>query len=182
MTSAHPPGVTLVLVGPPGAGKSTVGARVAERLGLTFTDTDQLLADRGGADVGTLMVDLGEEAFRELEADVVAHALDGRDVVALGSGAVASARDRLTALAAAGTAVVFLDVSLSAGAPRVGLNVPRPVALGSARAQLAAMAQERRPLYAAVATRTVDTSERDVESVVDEVAQILDPRQSRDVP
>jgi shikimate kinase len=159
----------VVLVGPPGGGKSTVGAVVAERLEVPFVDTDTLVAERGGAPVGELMVDLGEEGFRALEGEVVTDALGTDGVLALGSGAVEAAIPLLERYARAGGSVVLLDVSMSAGVPRVGLNVPRSVALGSARAQFAAMAAARRPVYERVAGTVVDTSSLTVEQVAEEV-------------
>jgi shikimate kinase len=159
----------VVLVGPPGAGKSTVGAVVAERLGVPFVDTDALVAERGGAPVGDLMIDLGEDGFRTLEREVVADALGTEGVLALGSGAVEAAIPLLERYVDAGGTVVLLDVSMSAGVPRVGLNAPRSVALGSARAQFAAMAAARRPVYERVARTVVDTSTLTVAEVAERV-------------
>jgi len=163
----------LVLVGPPGGGKSAVGAVVAEQLGVEFHDTDEMVAGRGGAPVGELIVDLGEDRFRALEREVVADALSSDGVLALGSGAVEQAAEILERYAAAGGTVVLLDVSMAAGVPRVGLNVPRSVALGSARAQFAAMAAARRPLYERVAGTIIDTSSLTVEQVAEAVVQRL---------
>lgn len=159
----------VVLVGPPGGGKSTVGAAVAERLGVGFVDTDELVAQRGGAPVGELIVDLGEDGFRSLERQVVADALGSDGVIALGSGAVEQAVEALERYTAAGGTVVLLDVTMAAGVPRVGLNAPRSVALGNARTQFAAMAAARRPLYERVAGAVVDTSSLAVEQVVEAV-------------
>lgn len=167
--TASPAAPRVVLVGPPGAGKSTVGAMVAERLGVPFVDTDALVAERGGAPVGELIIDLGEDGFRTLEREVVADALGTDGVLALGSGAVEAAVPLLERYVDAGGTVVLLDVSMSAGVPRVGLNVPRSVALGSARAQFAAMAAARRPVYERVAGTVVDTSALTVAEVADSV-------------
>ncbi|GAA4286008.1 shikimate kinase [Georgenia daeguensis] len=159
----------VVLVGPPGAGKSTVGAMVADRLGVPFVDTDDLVAERGGAPVGDLMIDLGENGFRALEREVVVDALGTGGVLALGSGAVEYAVPLLERYVDSGGTVVLLDVSMSAGVPRVGLNAPRSVALGSARAQFAAMAAARRPVYERVARTVVDTSSLSVAEVAERV-------------
>ncbi len=155
----------VVLVGPPGAGKSVVAALVARRLGVPLVDTDAVLAGGAGRGVGELFIDVGEERFRELEHDVVAQVLAQPGVVALGSGAVEHAGADLERYARAGGTVVFLDVSLAAGAPRVGLNVPRPVSLGNPRAKFSSMAAQRRPRYAASASAVVDTSDLSVEEV-----------------
>ncbi|WP_193312922.1 shikimate kinase [Georgenia subflava] len=164
----------LVLVGPPGAGKSAVGAEAAQRLAVPFVDTDTVLAERSGTSVGELFVDLGEERFRELEEQIVAEALAADGVVALGSGAVERAASRLERYVADGGTVVFLDVSLAAGMPRVGLNAPRSVALGSPRSQFSSMAARRRPAYEAVAAAVVDTSGTDVGDATDAVLAVLE--------
>ncbi|MFH5823256.1 shikimate kinase [Georgenia sp. AZ-5] len=166
----------VVLVGPPGAGKSTVAALVAQRLGAAVTDTDALLAERAGRSVGELFVDVGEEVFRDLEQAAVAEAFARPGVVALGSGAVERGAALLAEYREAGGAVVFLDVSLAAGVPRVGLNAPRAVNLGSPRAQFSSMAAQRRPLYAAAATAVVDTSELTPDEVADAVLSQLPDR------
>ncbi|KAE8763734.1 shikimate kinase [Georgenia thermotolerans] len=163
----------LVLVGPPGSGKSTVGALVAEWLGVALTDTDALLAERAGRGVGELFVDVGEERFRDLEDAAVAEALTAPGVLALGSGAVEHAAPALARYRADGGTVVFLDVSLAAGMPRVGLNAPRSVTLGSPRALFSSMAAQRRPAYEAVATTMIDTSDRTVEQVAEAVLAAL---------
>jgi shikimate kinase len=163
----------LVLVGPPGAGKTAVGALVAERLGVALTDTDALLAEEAGRSVGELFVDVGEERFRDLEDAAVAAAFTAPGVLALGSGAVEHGAPLLDRYRADGGTVVFLDVSLTAGMRRMGLNAPRSVTLGSPRAQFSSMAAQRRPAYEAVAAVVVDTSELTVEQVADAVLAAL---------
>lgn len=161
-----------VLVGPPGAGKSTVGRLLAERLGVAFTDTDDLVVARAGKSVADVFVDDGEAAFRALEAAAVAEALDAAGpaaaagVLALGGGAVLDpgTRERL-----AGRTVVFLEVDLPDAAARVGLNRDRPLLLGNPRGRLKLLMDERRPLYEEVASLTVPTSGRTPDEVVDAV-------------
>ena len=114
--------------------------------------------------MGELFVDVGEERFRDLEDAVVAEALTAPGVLALGSGAVEHAAPALERYRADGGTVVFLDVSLAAGMPRVGLNAPRSVTLGSPRALFSSMAAQRRPVYEAVASTVVDTSDLTVEA------------------
>jgi shikimate kinase len=105
-------GPVLVLVGPPGAGKSTVGAAVAGRLGVAFRDTDADVEAAAGKAVSDVFVDDGEAAFRALERAAVARALQEHDgVLSLGGGAVldAGTRELLD-----GHLVVLLDVDLRA--------------------------------------------------------------------
>ena len=124
----------VVLVGPPGAGKSSVGRGVAVARGTTFRDTDDDVALAAGKSIPEVFVDDGEAVFRAAERAAVADALQTHPgVLALGGGAVLDegARELLR-----GHCVVFLDVSLAAAVPRVGLARDRPLLLGSPRAQL----------------------------------------------
>jgi shikimate kinase len=146
----------IVLVGAPGSGKSTVGAAVAEQLGVAFSDVDSVIVDRVGKPIAEIFADDGEEVFRALEEQVTAELLDRSGVVALGGGAVLSPRTRA---ALRGRRVVWLRVGLSAAVKRVGLDTARPLLLGNVRGRLLALLNERAPLYAEVASEVVDTDD-----------------------
>ena len=164
----------VVLVGPPGAGKTTVGRALAERRGLEFRDTDLDVEQAAGKTVHDIFIEDGEAAFRELERVAVARALGEHDgVLALGGGAVldASTRDALS-----GHRVVFLDVGLAAASERVGFNRSRPLLVLNPRSELQRMLTERRPAYETVASDIVDTNGRDVEDIVTEIETLLDAR------
>jgi len=157
----------LVLVGPPGSGKSTVGALLAARLGSTFRDTDADVESMAGTSIADLFVEQGEPAFRTLERDAVAAALaEHTGVLALGGGAVL---DQATRELLAGRLVVFLDVGIADAARRVGLNRDRPLLLGNPRTQWLRLMEARRPLYESVATVRVDTDGRTPDEVADAV-------------
>lgn len=157
----------LVIVGPPGAGKTTIGRLLAGRLGGELRDTDTDVERLAGKPISEIFIDDGEAVFRSLERAAVAAAVAEHDgVVALGGGAVL---DEGTRALLASLRVVFLDVGLADAAARVGLNRDRPLLIGNPRAQLNRLMNERRPLYEDVATITVDTSGRTPEDVADEV-------------
>lgn len=157
----------VVIVGPPGAGKSTTARAVAERLGVASRDTDDDVEAATGTTIGDLFVERGEEHFRELEKTAVAAALHQHDgVLAVGGGAVLDAGTRE---ALKQCTVVFLDVGIKDAASRIGLNRDRPLLLGNPRAQWIRLMEQRRPLYEDVATVTVATDGRTVDEVADEV-------------
>lgn len=161
----------VVLVGPPGAGKTTVGDILARRHGVTFRDTDRDVEATAGTTISDLFVEQGEAAFRALECDAVARALEEHDgILALGGGAVLddATRERLRA-----HRVAFLDVGLRAAVDRVGLNRSRPLLAVNPRAELSRMLTARRPLYEEVATVTVTTDDRTPDEVADAVDAAL---------
>jgi shikimate kinase len=161
----------LVLVGPPGAGKTTVGRAVAQRLGVAFRDTDADVEALAGKTVSDVFVDDGEDRFRELERQAVATALaEHAGVLSLGGGAVLSAQTREMLQ---GHVVVLLDVDLAGAAARVGLGQGRPLVGLNPRAQLRQLLQDRRPLYVEVAGHVVDTSGRSADQVVDDVVRLV---------
>lgn len=172
MTAPTPePGTrpVLVLVGPAGSGTTTVGRLVAETLGRGVIDTDRAVAARlGQTEVAVAFVVAGEETFRAVERDVTLEALGSHPgVLVLGSGAVL---DEDVQAALAGVPVVALTVSLAHAAPRLGLSTARPVFLGNPRSLWQREHESRRPLYASLAVRVVDTDDRTPADVAAEIA------------
>jgi shikimate kinase len=161
----------VVLVGPPGAGKTTVGRLVAARLGVAFRDTDADVEERAGRTISEIFVDDGEAVFRELERAAVADALAQHEgVLSLGGGAVldASTRELLK-----GHHVVYLSVGVGDAAKRVGLSRDRPVLALNPRAALHVLLEERLPLYREVAAVEVVTDGRPPEDVAAETVASL---------
>ena len=173
--SSGPPAV--VLIGPPGSGKSTVARGLARHLGLASRDTDPDIERAAGKPIREIFVDDGESAFRDLESEAVATALAAHGgVLALGGGAVLDplTEAALVAYVRGGGVVVFLDVTLAHAAPRVGFNQARPLLLGNPRAQWKALMEHRRPIYERVATVSVSTDGSTPEQVVLLVAAALE--------
>lgn len=162
------PGPRVVLVGPMGAGKTTVGELLAARWGVQVRDTDADIVASQGKEISEIFVDDGEAAFRALERDAVAQALAEHDgVLSLGGGAVLDpgTRDLL-----AGHTVAFLSVGLTDAVKRVGLGTSRPLLMGNVRGRIKALLDERTPVYESVATFTIDTDGRTPDEVADEIA------------
>jgi shikimate kinase len=162
-----------ILVGPPGAGKTSTGRRIAARLKVPFADSDVLVEQHVGRTVSDIFADEGELAFRRLEEAAIAAALDDFDgVLALGGGAVTSARTRI-ALAHSGVPVVLLETSLPTLARRVGDGASRPLLRHAPMQRLAELARERAPLYQEVATIRVGTDHRSADQVAATIAALL---------
>jgi shikimate kinase len=162
----------LVLVGTMGAGKTTVGRRLAEAWRVGFRDTDKDIEAGEGRSISDIFVDSGEAHFRDLERAAVADALRTHDgVLALGGGAVL---DESTRAALAGHQVVFLRVGLGDAAKRVGLGVSRPLLLGNVRGRIKQLIDERTPVYESVATHVVDTDGLGIDEVVRRVASVVE--------
>ncbi len=161
----------VVLVGPMGAGKTTVGGLLAEAWEVSVRDTDADVEALEGRSISDIFVDSGEAHFRDLERKAVAEALATHDgVLALGGGAVL---DPTTRELLAGHPVVFLRVGLSDAVKRVGLGSSRPLLLGNVRGQIKALLDERAPVYESVATLVVDTDGLTAAEVAAEIAEAL---------
>jgi shikimate kinase len=161
----------VVLIGPPGAGKSAVGPLLADRLGVGFRDTDAEVAAAAGKPVSDIFIESGEAAFRELERSAVTTALGalrGRGgVLALGSGAVL---DSGVQSLLEGLPVVYLSADFGTVARRVGLDRPRVVVPGNPRGRLRAMLGERDAIYQRLAAITVPTDDLDPGELADQIA------------
>ncbi|MER5861092.1 shikimate kinase [Streptomyces sp. NPDC059688] len=153
----------LVLVGPMGVGKSTVGRLLAERLGTGFRDTDEDIVAAEGRSIADIFVGEGESAFRAIEKRAVRDALAGHEgVLALGGGAVLDAETRALL---AGHRVVYLSMDVEEAVRRTGLNVARPLLSVNPRKQWRELMEARRHLYEEVATAVVATDGRTPEEV-----------------
>ncbi|MGH3719327.1 MAG: shikimate kinase [Pseudonocardiaceae bacterium] len=160
-------GPVLILIGPPGSGKSTVGQLVASKLGVSFRDFDDDVEHECGLPAGELVVKLGREAFSDLECQLIGTVLaDHTGVLALGGGTPLNPviQEQLKPFHS-----VFLDVELTELLRREGLVTLHPWLLPNPRAHLRQLLSERRPIYEAVSSAVVLTTGRSAEDVAAEV-------------
>ena len=163
----------VVLIGPPGSGKSTVGRSLAKLLGCENIDTDALIEKRLGKKISEIFVDDGEPFFRKIEAEEVLKALELENgVISLGGGSVLDASVS-SSLHNSQVPVVYLHVSLSQAAPRVGFNKERPLLLVNPRQQWLALMESREPIYSSLATFSVSTDNKKPAAVASEIAGLL---------
>ena len=166
-----PKGPLVVLIGPPGAGKSAVGPLLAGRLGVEFRDTDTEVGAAAGKPVSDIFIENGEDAFRELERAAVTSALGALrtsgGVLALGSGAVLDAGIQSLL---EGLAVFYLSADFRTVARRIGLDRPRVVVPGNPRGMLRAMLDERDAIYQRLAAVTVPTDDLDPAELAGQIA------------
>ncbi|MGW0335184.1 shikimate kinase [Streptomyces sp. NPDC003011] len=162
----------VVLVGPMGVGKSTVGRLLAERLGVRYRDSDEDIVAEQGRTIAEIFVDEGEPAFRAIEKQAVAKALAEHDgVLALGGGAILDAGTRASL---AGQRVVYLSMDVEEAVRRTGLNAARPLLAVNPRKQWRELMEARRHLYEGLATAVVPTDGRTPEEVTQAALDALE--------
>jgi len=156
----------IILIGPPGAGKSSVGRSLAKKLEVVFADTDHLIVKDQGKSISEIFVDDGEEVFRKIEERICLDSITTfSGVLSLGGGAVLSTNVQKS-IVGSGVMVFFLDVPLAVAAPRIGFNRDRPLLLGNPRQQWSALMEIRRPIYETLATSIVNVGDDSVAKVV----------------
>ncbi|MDC2956151.1 shikimate kinase [Streptomyces gilvifuscus] len=166
----------VVLVGPMGVGKSTVGRLLAEALGVGYRDTDDDIVATQGRTIAEIFVDDGEPAFRAIEKAAVREALAGHEgVLALGGGSILDADTRALL---AGYRVVYLSMDVEEAVKRTGLNTARPLLAVNPRKQWRELMEARRSLYEEVATVVVATDGRTPEEVTQVALDALELKQA----
>ena len=167
--------VDIVLIGPPGSGKSSVGKALSRKLSRPWIDTDTEVESRAGKKISEIFLEDGEATFRALERDVVDEVMGNEaGIVSLGGGSVLNeaSQKRITTA----KEVVFLDVSISNAAPRVGFNKDRPLLAINPRQQWLQLMEKRRPIYESLATITVSTDNKKPDQVADEIIEAIEQR------
>lgn len=161
---------SIVLMGPPGAGKSTVGKYLAREMGLQLIDSDRVIEEREGRSISEIFLSDGEEGFRKIEKEVVLEILSAdNSIIALGGGSIldVDVQKKLGSF----ERVIFLEVSISNAAPRVGFNKERPLLMGNPRQQWLVLMEKRRGIYEGLATQTISTDNRKALEVAQEILE-----------
>lgn len=165
----------VFLVGPMGAGKSTIGRELAERLHLEFFDSDQEIEKRTGADIAWVFDLEGEEGFRKREESIIEDLTEKQGIVlATGGGSVISSQVR-NRLSARGI-VVYLETTIDKQVARTQRDRRRPLLQTSEepRTVLENLAVERNPLYEEVADIIVKTDDQSAKVVAHKIVERLD--------
>lgn len=165
--------VSLVVTGPPGAPVTQFAGLVAERHGLTLVVTDEVIAALAGKPVEEILIDDGEEHFRDVETQALRQVIgdsNSGSVIALGGGAVmVEANQQLLH----GIPLVFVDATITEAARELGLNLTRTTTIVNPRAQWLRMLAERRPVYERLATVTVVADGTPLADLVDHVTHLF---------
>jgi shikimate kinase len=163
----------VVLIGPPGAGKSTIGKALAKEISTEFVDSDSEIERITGKKISDIFVEEGEAVFRKTEVEVVTALLDGFEgVIALGGGAPINTQIQ-EALTGVEYPVIFIDVSISQAANRIGFNKDRPLLLINPRQQWMNLMSERRPIYEKLASQTVNSDSQKPHEVAKLISEKL---------
>ena len=163
----------VFLIGPMGAGKTTIGKQLAEMLKLQFIDTDREIEERTGAAIDWIFDIEGEEGFRAREENIIDELTQSQGIVlATGGGAILSKENRLK-LAGRGV-VVYLETSIEQQLERTRKDKQRPLIQNDdPEAVLKSLREERNPLYEEIADITVATNTSSVRSVAKEIIDML---------
>ncbi|MCO7224475.1 shikimate kinase AroK [Pleionea sp. CnH1-48] len=163
----------VFLVGPMGAGKTTIGKQLAELLKLEFIDSDQELERRTGAPIDWIFDIEGEEGFREREQKVIEELTSSQGIVlATGGGAILRKENRIH-LAGRGV-VIYLEASIEQQMERTRRDKRRPLLQsGDPEDTLVSLMDERDPMYREIADYVVATTDNTVKSVANHIAELI---------
>ena len=163
----------LIIIGPPGAGKSSVGRLLGKVMQIPFSDTDKIIEEITGKKIAEIFLEDGEPIFRKIEREVVLEEIAKEEgILALGGGSILDAEvDK--ELSRLKSRVIYLEVSISNAAPRVGFNKDRPLLAVNPRQQWMALMEKRRPIYERLAGHKVSTDNKKPSEVVNEIQGLI---------
>ena len=166
----------IIITGPPGAGKSSTARALAELVDGDVIDTDFLVEEACAKKISDIFTEDGEPYFREQEELAVMRALTNqtnrRKIISLGGGAILSplTQERLKN---SGGQIIFLNVSITHAAPRIGFNRDRPLLVDNPRAQWMSLMKARLPIYQTIANMEINTDAKSAREVAQEIAKSL---------
>ncbi|MDZ4728952.1 MAG: shikimate kinase AroK [Xanthomonadales bacterium] len=168
----------VFLIGPMGSGKTTIGQKLALRLGLDFHDTDQEIQDRTGVNISLIFEIEGEEGFRERESRVL-NELTAADQVLIATGGGAVLRECNRKWLRERGVVIYLQASIEQQLSRLRQDKSRPlIQLQDRQAKLIELAKQREPLYAELADFTFPARNRSVDQSVERISDVLQKNHS----
>lgn len=162
----------VILIGPPGSGKTTIGKLLAKKLNLRHIDTDQEIESQTGRKIADIFLEDGEAGFRNIEREIVLATLQQDSaVISLGGGSVLDSE--VSEKLKAESLVVYLEVSISNAAPRVGFNTDRPLLVANPRQQWLQLFAQRKGLYEMLGKYRVSTDNKKPKSVAEEIVGLV---------
>lgn len=165
---------SLVLIGAPGSGKSTVGRMLARSVNMPFVDTDELVENLAGDSISDIFVNKGEADFRLMERECVKKALQELDqtpaIISLGGGSILNTDTQQDLIS---HPVAWLEVSIAQALKRVGMNQARPLLLGNVRANMINLLNERTPIYEKLSDIKVETSDISPEQCAEQLSEFM---------
>ncbi len=164
----------IFLVGPMGAGKSTIGRQLAQQLNMEFFDSDQEIERRTGADVSWVFDVEGEDGFRDREEKVINELTEKQGIVLATGGGSVKSRETRNRLSARGV-VVYLETTIEKQLARTQRDKKRPLLqVDTPRDVLEVLAEERNPLYEEIADVTIRTDDQSAKVVANQIIQMLE--------
>ena len=165
----------IFLVGPMGAGKSTIGRQLAQQLGMEFIDSDSVIEERTGADISWIFDIEGEEGFRKREERIINELTQNQGIVLPNGGGALLSKDNRNYLSARGI-VIYLETTVDKQFERTQRDKKRPLLQGveDPRKVLEDLAKIRNPLYQEVADITLPTDEQSAKLMANQIIDLID--------
>lgn len=162
----------VILIGPPGSGKTSIGKLLAKKKNLIHVDTDQEIETKTGRKISDIFLEDGESGFRKIEREVVLQSLElDSAVISLGGGSILDGE--VSKKLENEKNVVYLEVSISNAAPRVGFNTDRPLLVANPRQQWLRLFEQRRDIYEFLGRFRVSTDNKKPKLVVEEILEFI---------
>ncbi|MGA1158849.1 MAG: shikimate kinase [Candidatus Nanopelagicaceae bacterium] len=162
----------VILIGPPGSGKTSIGKLLAKKKNLIHVDTDQEIETKTGRKISDIFLEDGESGFRKIEREVVLQSLElDSAVISLGGGSILDGE--VSKKLENEKNVVYLEVSISNAAPRVGFNTDRPLLVANPRQQWLRLFEQRRDIYESLGRFRVSTDNKKPKLVVEEILEFI---------